>query len=138
VLIAVAKAEHLPEWLFPSRTAPFSGASLPAEYLERRPEALCEALGGTTSFVSGYVPTHCGVGFPHDAIGELPQFAPEFVAALADLPDDKRWRVARDWATAVVGRRPIDAQLAQYKAWLRELSAFAQQVVANGWLMVWA
>jgi hypothetical protein len=109
VLIAVAKPEHLPEWLFPDRrTPPLSGASLPAEYL-KRPWLLWQALGGTTPYVCGDVSTHCEVGYPHNAIDRLSQLAPEFVEALAVLPDTERWRVARDWVTALLDRRPNDA-----------------------------
>ncbi len=139
MLIAVATPEHLPEWLYPHRVPPMSGASLPAKYIGWNDLGpLWKALGGAKPAESGIVDTNCDVGFDHDAIEFLPQIAPEFVAALAALPDGERWRVARDWAEGRLGRRPNEAQLAQHKAWLRELSEFARQAVANRWIVVLA
>jgi hypothetical protein len=138
MLIAVALPEHLPEWLYPYRLAPLSGTSLSAGYLGWQDlPLLWKALGGTTAATNGPVNTHCDVGFDHDAIDALDQVTPEFVAALAALPDSERWRVARDWATGRLGRRPNDSQLAQYKTWLRELSQFALEVESNGWIVVY-
>lgn len=140
MLIAVATPEHLPEWLYPHpRTSPMSGASLPAQYIGCNDlDPLRQAMGESLPAESGTVGTHCGVGFDHNAIESLPQVAPEFVAALAALPDEERWRVARDWAAGRLGRRPNEAQLAQHKVWLRELSEFARQAVANRWIVVLA
>jgi hypothetical protein len=139
MLIAVATPEHLPEWLYPHRVPPLSGASLPAKYIGWNDLGpLWKALGGAKAAERGIVDTCCDVGFDHDAIEFLPQIEPEFVAALAALPDGERWQVARDWAAGRLGRRPNEQQLAQHKAWLRELSEFSRQAVANRWVVVLA
>lgn len=139
MLIAIETPEHLPEWIHPHRVPPMSGASLVANYIGCNDlDPLWKALGGVKPAESGIVDTNCDVGFDHDAVEFLPQINPEFIAALAALPDEERWRVARDWAVGRLGRRPNEGQLAQHKAWLRELSEFARQAVANRWIVVLA
>ena len=140
MLIAVAKEEHLPEWLYPHRVAPLSGEALRGVTL-RDVDLVhlwqaVEPSAPKSEALDDPADTHCDVGFEHDAIEFVQRLSGKLIAALAGLPDSERWRVAQEWTRRRLARRPTKEDLARDKQLLKTLCEFAGRAAANGWLIV--
>jgi hypothetical protein len=140
MLIAVARGEHLPEWLYPHRVAPLSGEALRGVKLRDVDSVhLWLAIEPTAAESDAFgdpADANCDVGFEHNAIESLQRLSGRLVTALATMPDSDRWRVAQEWTKRRLSRRPTKEDQARDKSLLKTLSEFAARSVENGWLIV--
>jgi hypothetical protein len=140
VLIAVAREDHLPEWLYPYRVPPFSGEAIRDVKLRDVDFVhlwlALDPTGVKSDAFDDPADTHCDVGFEHNAIEFLQRLSGRLVAALAGVPDSDRWRIAQEWTGRRLARRPTKEDLARDKQLLKALCEFARRSTEKGWLIV--
>ena len=132
-LVIVTDEDEIPAWLFPGALPWVQlGASMEADGVTHLPE-LWRIIGTKAQTVDTLIhqSSGCSTGFPHDAPDDVLRLHPDFVSALAAVADHERWRVARDWTAARLGRRPNQQEEARGKEHLKRLSELAREAAAT-------
>jgi len=133
MIYVLCSEDEVPDWIYPDKKTKFSG-----KYVEL-PEMSHEdftnlwlsidpALDNDTKALECR-DSNCEVGYPHDAPEYVERINPKLVKALAEIKDNERWLIAKQWATVNLQHRPNEEKNKLYKDMLKSLCIVAKESV---------
>ena len=136
--LVLSDREAIPEWLYPGsfrdiHTEPsdcisVGDVSFQELWAVLDPESARQQALLYQSFVE--------TGIPHDAPACVDRINPELLKALLAVPHHDRWKIARQWATAVHGKVPNDQLFGRFKRLLRDICLLAERCTEEKMLVV--
>ncbi|MCP4344809.1 MAG: hypothetical protein GY795_04690 [Desulfobacterales bacterium] len=132
---------EIPEWIFPDPRTERKGKSIKfPDFCSDDFMALWNVIDATANLKETealeWQLSHCDVGYPHDAPEHVDRINPLLVKALADIADNDRWNIARDWAKTRLQKQPNDQELSTHKKMLKSLCSLTKNSVDTNQVIV--
>ncbi|MGH1541988.1 MAG: hypothetical protein ACRBHB_16295 [Arenicella sp.] len=128
--LAITDEESIVGWLYPNAfgipTPPDTFISLKGETpssLRALFSCAIDSCEKKEAIIEQY--TNCDVGVTHDAPDYIDRISKDFQCWLSSIPKHERWRVAENWARALLNRRLNKDQQVSYKKYLTAICELA-------------